>query len=109
MEILTRFKKRATASNLVDSILEKLAEFGLSIGDFCGITTDGDTTMIKLGKLMIRRAYPEPFYHQQCFAHCLHLGVRDTLPYPEDEKKPWKLVAIAPQESEGDYPVESQH
>lgn len=88
----------------MESLLEVLGEVGLTLNDVCGITTDGDNTMIKFGKLLIEKAQPKPFFHQLCHAHGLHLAVRDTLPYPGDkEKKTWKIVAIPAEENEGEY------
>ena len=103
VEILSRFKQRAAATNIEESILNVLADVGLSIADICGITTDGDNTMVKLGKLLTESAHPKAFYHQQCLAHALHLAVRDTLSYPGEEKKQWKLVAVPPEDAEGKY------
>ena len=79
-----------------------LEEVGLSLDDICGITTDGDNTMIKFGRLLIERAKPKPFFHQLCHAHGLHLAVRDTLPYPGDREKQWKIVAIPSEENKGE-------
>ena len=50
---------------------------------------NGAKVMIKLGKLLQRAASPSLFYHHMCFAHALHLAVRDTLgdPYLDVENE----------------------
>ena len=36
--------------------------------------------MRRVGLNLAHMVLPNPFYHQTCFAHCLDLAVRDTLP-----------------------------
>ena len=113
MEILSRFRERATAENLRKALLERLEEFGLSLRNIRGITTDQATTMVKLGRLLAESARPAPFYHQLCLAHGIHLAVRDILKVekcqPKDgaeteksQDESWMLVDIAQEENNGE-------
>lgn len=86
VQLLSRFKTRATAENLRNLLLDALARVGLTLGNIRGLTTDGCSTMKKLGALLTRAAAPKPFYFQQCFAHALHLAVGDTLHVEEEEE-----------------------
>ena len=79
VDLLARFRVEATSENLLLIGERALGKLGLMISDISGITTDGATSMCKLGKLMQAAAAPQPFYHQLCFAHALHLAVKDTL------------------------------
>ena len=76
---MCRLRVKASTTNLKKLILESISDLGMSIQDFCGITTNGAAVMCKLGRLLKRAAGATPFYHQQCLAHGLHLAVMDTL------------------------------
>lgn len=70
---LIRLKKSGTAINCVQYIEERLKEYELSLSkDIVGFTTDGASTMQKIGKII------EP-KQQMCFAHGVHLALLDVL------------------------------
>ena len=98
-DLLTRFKDRASAKVLFDTLGKTLETLGLSIRDFRGITTDAASVMQKLGRLIkkaVQRSPQDtieaeeeaepglgksgevPFFHMLCMAHGLHLAVLDT-------------------------------
>ncbi|XP_003738410.1 uncharacterized protein LOC100905896 [Galendromus occidentalis] len=79
VEIMSRFRERATATHLHEVLLDNLTELNLSIGDIKGITTDAASVMRRVGDLLAASAGSDQFYHQLCFAHGLHLAVLDTL------------------------------
>ena len=94
LQLLSRFRDRATAKNLEKILREALATVGLEIGDISGMTTDSATVMLKLGRLLKKAVTPKPFFHQRCFAHALHLAVTDTF---KDEESPfdWHIVGVS--------------
>lgn len=71
--------EHSTARNLQRAICEALLKIGLELADVRGITTDGDRTMRKLGRNLKKSIHPKPFYHQECFAHALHLAVKNIV------------------------------
>lgn len=73
---LIRLRGKAPAEILYDAITEVFRIFGLVLEDFCGMTTDGASVMIKLGMLMKSRS-SKPFFPIICLAHGLNLGVQD--------------------------------
>lgn len=78
MEILSRFRERASATLLEKALIDALQTVGLDLRDISGITTDGASVMKKLGRLLTEKVHPQPFYHQLCMAHGLHLAVLDA-------------------------------
>lgn len=70
---LIRMKKSGTAENCIQYLDERLKEFEISLSnDVVGITTDGASTMQKIGRLIAPK-------QQLCLAHGLHLAVVDVL------------------------------
>ena len=61
-----------TAENLRQFLVEKLAEFDISLGDIIGLTTDGASVMQKLQSSV-------DCFSQICLAHGIHLSVKDAL------------------------------
>lgn len=70
--------ERASAEILEKALLEALLKFGLTLQDIRGITTDAAFVMQELGRNLKKAAASNPFYHQLCFAHGIHLAVLDT-------------------------------
>ena len=110
VEILSRFRERASAVNLVKCITDSVEQLGLVLSDFKGITTDAASVMRKVGEMLKKAAEPSPFYHQLCLAHGIHLAVLDTFKCQslakdqrEDTGEPgaWHLVNVAEIDSEG--------
>lgn len=59
--------------NIVNIVKERLKSFNLNIkDDIIGITTDGASMMVKVGKLM-------PCYQQLCYAHGIQFAVINVL------------------------------
>ena len=88
VDLLSRFRVKGTSENIQSALLEALDKLDLEIQNICGITTDGDPVMVKLGRLLRNSVAPKPFYHQQCLAHALDLAVRSTFKQkevPDDE------------------------
>ena len=79
IELFSRFRERASAQNLQEVLLRTHKRFGLHLQDVRGITTDAAKVVIKLAKSLQEAAAPHPFFHQQCYAHGLHLVVMDIL------------------------------
>ena len=79
LELLTRFREKATSENLMTALEDVLATYGLDLGDIYGMTTDGASAMVKLGKLIAVRRGLRPFYRWKCLAHGLHLAVSAAL------------------------------
>lgn len=70
---LVRMKKSGTAENCIQYLEDRLNKFGISLSyDVVGFTTDGASTMQKIGKLIAPK-------QQLCLAHGLHLAVVDVL------------------------------
>ncbi|GBN11531.1 hypothetical protein AVEN_237838-1 [Araneus ventricosus] len=70
---LIRIHGSCTLEHTISLIKNRLESFGLdSDTDIIGVTTDGASVMVKVGKLM-------SCYHQLCFSHGLHLAVVDIL------------------------------
>ena len=70
---LVRIYGSCTAEHCVDIVEERLKSFNLNIkNDIIGITTDGASMMIKVGKIML-------CYQQLCYAHGIQLAVIDVL------------------------------
>jgi len=70
---LVRIHGSCTAEHCVNIVEERLKSFNLNIkDDIIGITTDGASMMVKVGKLM-------PCYQQLCYAHGVQLAVIDVL------------------------------
>lgn len=70
---MIRLKKSGTALNCIELITEKLQEFDISLNnDVVSFTTDGASTMQKIGKLLTPK-------QQLCFAHGLHLALVDII------------------------------
>lgn len=78
IELLSRFRERATAENLEKILTDALGEVGLRINDISGLKTDAAAVMKKLGRTLKKSAAPRPFYNQLCLAHGLDLAVRDA-------------------------------
>ena len=70
---MTRISGSLPAEKAAAAITEKVAEFGLEIGDsiICSVT-DGASMMVKFGKLV-------PTEHQTCHTHGMHLAVQEVL------------------------------
>ena len=67
-----------TAEAAARMVKERLEKFGLDLSsDIFGITTDGASTMVKMGKLL-------QVCHQLCHCHGMHLAVTKIL-YRKDE------------------------
>lgn len=70
---LVRMKKSGTAVNCIQYLEDRLKEFGVLLPeDVVSFTTDGASTMQKIGKLIVPK-------QQLCYAHGLHLAVVDVL------------------------------
>lgn len=70
---LVRMKKSGTAVNCIQYLEDRLKEFGVLLSeDVVSFTTDGASTMQKIGKLIVPK-------QQLCYAHGLHLAVVDVL------------------------------
>lgn len=70
---LIRIHGSCTAEPCIDLVKNRLTSFGLDFDcDIIGITTDGASVMVKVGKLL-------PCYQQLCFAHGIQLAVVDVL------------------------------
>ncbi|GBN85180.1 hypothetical protein AVEN_93740-1 [Araneus ventricosus] len=70
---LIRIHGSCTVEHTISLIKNRLERFGLdSDTDIIGVTTDGASVMVKVGKLM-------SCYNQLCFSHGLHLAVVDIL------------------------------
>lgn len=65
---------------------QRLTDFNVSFDDIVGLTTDGASVMLKMGRTL-------PFYHQLCYAHGLQLAILDVL-YKKDRKE----VVLIPEE-----------
>jgi hypothetical protein len=66
---LIRIHGSCTAEHCIELVLKQLKKFET---DIIGITTDGASVMVKVGRLL-------PCYQQLCFAHGLQLAVIDVL------------------------------
>ena len=70
---LIRIYGSCTAEHCIELVSERLKKFGLNFEtDIIGITTDGASVMVKVGRLL-------PCYQQLCFAHGIQLAVVDVL------------------------------
>ncbi|KAI8130534.1 hypothetical protein CVS40_0250 [Lucilia cuprina] len=70
---LVRLKKSATAVVCIQYLEQRLSDFGVSLSnDIVGFTTDGASTMKKIGKIIAPK-------QQLCIAHGLHLALVDIL------------------------------
>jgi hAT family C-terminal dimerisation region len=69
---LVRIFGSMPATKCVELLKEKLADFGIRLDQIVGMTTDGASVMVKVGKLV-------DALHQLCFAHGLQLAVVDVL------------------------------
>jgi len=70
---LVRAYGSVPAEKCLSLVQEKLKEFNLDLSkDIVGVTTDGASVMVKLGKIMEAE-------HQQCMAHCINLAITDVL------------------------------
>lgn len=70
---LIRFKNSMTAEACVEMVKKRISEYKLSLSeDIVCITTDGASTMMKVGKLITP-------YQQFCMAHGIQLAVIDVL------------------------------
>lgn len=95
-DLLTRFRERASAEMLLDTLLGTLESLRLAARNIRGITTDGASVMLKLGRLLqqavqrtsstveggevseVATESGPPFFHMLCMVHTLHLAVLDT-------------------------------
>ncbi|XP_065659760.1 uncharacterized protein LOC136083825 [Hydra vulgaris] len=70
---LTRISGSLPAEKAAAVVTEKVAEFGLKLGDsiVCSVT-DGASMMVKFGKLVSTE-------HQTCYTHGMHLAVQEVL------------------------------
>ena len=84
-ELISRFRERASAKNLLKVLRESLVSVGLDLKDISGITTDGGTNVCCLAR-KIKKAVAR-FYHQVCLAHGLHLAVGDALSDKSDSSR----------------------
>ncbi|CAH0560586.1 unnamed protein product [Brassicogethes aeneus] len=92
---LIRIHGSGTAEHTISLIKNRLESFGLnSDTDIIGMTTDGASVMVKVGKLM-------SCYQQLCFAHGLQLAVVDIL-YKRNKEKEVEHQEIASNESDTD-------
>lgn len=70
---LVRAYGSVPAEKCLSLVEEKLKDFNLDISkDIVGVTTDGASVMVKLGKIIEAE-------HQQCMAHCINLAITDVL------------------------------
>ncbi|CAH0403229.1 unnamed protein product [Chilo suppressalis] len=70
---LIRIHGSCTAEHCITLVSQRLKKFGLNLEtDIIGITTDGASVMVKVGRLL-------PCYQQLCFAHGIQLAVVDVL------------------------------
>ncbi|XP_023218024.1 uncharacterized protein LOC111620341 [Centruroides sculpturatus] len=78
---LIRIRGSCTAEHCIELVSERLKTFGLNFEtDTIGITTDGTSFMVKVGRLL-------PCYQQLCFAHGIQLAVVDDLYKKKDKKE----------------------
>lgn len=88
---LIRLVKSGTAEVCIKLVEERLDEFGISLtDDIAAFTTDGASTMIKIGKIITPK-------HQLCLAHGIHLAMVDIF-----YKKPTSKVNIEEEQSASD-------
>lgn len=86
---LIRIHDSCTAEHTISLIKHRLKSFGLDADtDIIGMSTDGASVMVKVGKLM-------NCYQQLCFAHGLQLAVIDVL-YKKNEEKAEHHLATTP-------------
>lgn len=89
---------------LLETLEGTLGTLGLTVRNIRGITTDGASVMLKLGRLLLQavggspssvegRDVSEtaiesriPFFHMLCMAHAIHLAVLDTFKQPIEEE-----------------------
>ncbi|XP_065665757.1 uncharacterized protein LOC136087194 [Hydra vulgaris] len=70
---LTRISGSLPAEKAAAVVTEKVAEFGLKLGDSIVCSdTDGASMMVKFGKVV-------PTEHQTCYTHGMHLAVQEVL------------------------------
>ena len=86
-ELISRFRERASGKNLLKVLRESLVSVGLDLKDISGITTDGGKNVCSLARKIKQAVAPEPFYHQVCLAHGLHLAVGDALSDQSDSSR----------------------
>ena len=73
---LVRVSGSLNAVSLSDMIAARVAEFGLELNQIVGISCDGCSTNVKLGKELFKTY---GIYQQLCLAHCIHLTCTDII------------------------------
>lgn len=91
---LIRIKNSCPAEVVIELMLQKLNEFGLSFADIVAATTDGAAVMCKFGRMICSTSI-----HQECYNHAIHLAVIEVLFT--------KVVAVPIQNEESDTEDES--
>lgn len=92
---LIRLHGSCTAERTIDLLKTRLESFGLDAdADIVGMSTDGASVMVKVGRLM-------SCYQQLCFAHGLQLAVVDVL-YKNNEDKEEQHPETTSNESDTD-------
>jgi hypothetical protein len=69
---LIRIRGSATASTCSQLLNDRLQEYKLNLDDIVGLSTDGASVMVKMGRNL-------PLYHQLCYAHGLQLAILDVM------------------------------
>lgn len=69
---LARLEGSATALKCAQTIENRLKMYHLQLEDLTGLTTDGASVMVKMGRDL-------PVYHQLCYAHAIQLAILDVL------------------------------
>lgn len=80
---LIRIRGSCNAEHAISLVKDRLTSFGIDFDtDVIGITTDGASVMVKIGKLV-------SCYQQLCFAHGIQLAVVDILYKKKNRKMKW--------------------
>ena len=98
---LVRIRGSFTAERCLDTISDKLREFGIDLeADIVSVTTDGCSMMRKLGKLI-------PTLQQLCYAHGLQLVIQDIF-YQKPIKSTENSLDYSSETDEYDEEVSSE-
>lgn len=99
---LIRIHGSCTAEHTISLIKNRLKSFGLDTDtDIIGMSTDGASVMVKVGKLM-------NCYQQLCFAHGLQLAVVDVLYKKNEEKAENRLATTSTTSNESDTDTDDE-
>lgn len=100
---LIRIHGSCTAEHCIELVSERLNIFGLVMEiDTIGITTDGASLMVKVGKLL-------PCYQQLCYAHGIQLAVVDVLYKKKPHKEVEQAATDESDECEDDEDLETEN